>query len=164
MPGRYVVYYTELKRVSERRAYAIMRLTIAEVRIVARRNALWRKYPYSGLGRHARPTALANSIYGTLRPDGKGGYIGRVGSDLSYAASVEEGAEPHIIRPRARSFGRGFYGGGPFRGGRLFFYWAKINDIFVGRMVHHPGQKGKHYLFNALRLVGRRRGFIVKKY
>lgn len=154
---RLQIDYNKLRRFSRERAYAIMRLTVTEVRLTARRNVLYRKYP--GFP-NPRPIGLANSIYGVFRTSGSG-YIGRVGSNLSYAASVEFGAEAHIIRPRPGSLGGGFYFGG-YR--RLYFYWHKVNRYVAPRMVHHPGQRGKHYLRDALFRVGRRRGFKVVIY
>jgi hypothetical protein len=65
-----------------------------------------------------------------------------VGSDLEYAAAVNDGSRPHIIRPRSKQVLR-------FNvGGRIVF--AKV--------VHHPGTKGTHFLDRALREVAAQRG------
>ena len=152
MPVRVVIDYPRLERFSRRKSLEIITLAVAEVRIVARRNVLWRRYP----GYPPRRLGLANSIYGTVRPRGRG-FVARVGSDLPYAASVENGAAPHIIRPRAAALG-----GGVYRGGRyLHFYWEKVGHRVSFRKVNHPGQEGKHYLRNALLRVARRRNFRV---
>lgn len=66
-----------------------------------------------------------------------------VGSDLEYAAAVNDGSRPHIIRPRRAQVLR-------FNvGGRIVF--AKV--------VHHPGTKGTHFLDRALREVAAQRGY-----
>lgn len=152
MATRYVIDYARLSRLSRQKARAIITLTVAEIRIVARRNVLYRRYP----GRPPRPLRLANSIYGIVRPLGDG-YYAKVGSNLKYAASVEDGASRHIIRPRAISLGSGFYR----TGGMLVFYWERVGKVVRRRKVNHPGQRGKHYLRNALLRVARRRGWRV---
>jgi hypothetical protein len=66
-----------------------------------------------------------------------------VGSDLEYAAMVNDGTRPHIIRPRSAQVLR-------FKvGGRTVF----------ARVVHHPGTKGTHFLDRALREVAAQRGY-----
>lgn len=125
----------------------IIRLAVAECRITARRNVLWGPFTR---GR------LADSIYGTVRRTANG-YLGRVGSNLRYASSVEDGAERHIIRARALGLGGGLYQSGQ----RLHFFWVKRGYWVRTRKVNHPGQRGKHYLRNALLRTARRRGFRV---
>lgn len=156
--ARYEIDWAKFHLFTRTRTLRIMEVTVAECRIVARRKVLFRKYP--GFP-DVRPIGLANSIYGVVRPvDNKGSYVGRVGSNLSYAMSVENGASPHIIRPRAVSLGGGVYQGGPRR--HLFFYWIKIGEYVRFRKVNHPGQEGKHYLRDALLHVGRKRRFRVR--
>lgn len=66
-----------------------------------------------------------------------------VGSDLEYAAMVNDGTRPHIIRPRARQALR-------FEvGGRIVF--AKV--------VRHPGTRANPFLDRALREVAAQRGY-----
>jgi hypothetical protein len=66
-----------------------------------------------------------------------------VGSDLEYAAFVNDGTRPHVIRPRRASVLR-------FNvGGRVVF----------ARVVNHPGTKGTHFLDKALADVARARGY-----
>lgn len=125
----------------------VMRLVVAECRITARRNVLWGPYTR---GR------LAESIYGTSRRT-VNGFVGRVGSNLKYAASVEDGAERHIIRARALSLGGGRY----LSGRMLHFFWVKRGYWVTTPMVRHPGQRGKHYIRDALLRTARRRGFRV---
>ena len=142
MAIRYEIDWPKLHLFTKGAAYKVMRTTIAEVRIVARRNVLW--------GPYTRTHRLAQSIYGTLRTTPTG-FQGRVGSRLSYAASVEEGASPHTIRPRNP-------------GGWLHFYWERQGRWVRTKSVNHPGQKGKWYLRNALLRVAKRRGFRVTIY
>lgn len=144
MPTTYRIDWPKLIRFNNRKARQIATLAVAEARIVARRNVLYRKYP----GVPPRPLGLANSIYGVVRSNPNGTFSGRVGSRLRYAMSVEEGAAPHVIRPRNPN-------------GYLYFYWVKVGDWVAFKKVNHPGQKGKRYLANALIRVGRRRGFKV---
>lgn len=139
----YHVDYVRLDGFTRRQAFRLIKRATEETRDVAKRNVIYRKHP----GVPPRPIGLANSIFAMVRPTSQG-WAGIVGSYLSYAASVEEGAVPHIIRPRDP-------------GGQLVFWWSKRNLLFVGPVVHHPGQKGKSYLRRALILVGRRYGFRV---
>lgn len=81
-----------------------------------------------------------------------------VGSDVSYARIVHNGAEAHIIRPRALATGiEGLYGSG----GSLRFYWRKVGKYVAFRKVNHPGQRGKFFLTRPLEVAGRRYGFKV---
>jgi len=66
-----------------------------------------------------------------------------VGSDLEYAAAVNDGARPHIIRPKRRQALRFVVGG----------------EVVYARVVHHPGNKGSHFLDRALREVAAQRGY-----
>lgn len=69
-----------------------------------------------------------------------------VGSDLEYAAAVNDGSRPHVIRPRRAQVLR-------FRvGGQVVF--AKI--------VNHPGTRGTHFLDKALRDVAAQRGYTFR--
>jgi hypothetical protein len=76
---------------------------------------------------------------------------GSVGSRLKYAASVHEGANPHIIVAKKPN---------------LVFYWEREDVTFVGKRVNHPGVRRSsrtQYLYLPLVLVGRRNGFIVRR-
>lgn len=89
--------------------------------------------------------------------------LGRVGSDLPYAASVHGGAGVHPIFPKGA---RGVYRFGRFTGRpKLRFFWRKVGQMVflpqvpgsrakIGRS--HPGQAGKHYLTEPLRDAARR--------
>jgi len=66
-----------------------------------------------------------------------------VGSDVEYAAMVNDGTRPHVIRPRRAQVLR-------FRvGGRTVF----------ARVVQHPGTKPNPFLDRALREVAAARGY-----
>jgi hypothetical protein len=73
---------------------------------------------------------------------------GEVGSDLSYARVVEEGAARHLIFPIP-----------PRR--YMKFYWRKVGRVVHLDKVRHPGMKGKGYLAEAARSVGRRHNLRV---
>lgn len=136
---RYTIHYDRLNGLAKNKARRLANLVVAECRITARRNVLWG--PYTRTGR------LAQSIFGTVRSVPTG-FIGQVGSRLSYAASVEGGARRHFIRPRDAD-------------GWLVFFWEKEGRWVKTKRVNHPGQKGKHYLRDALLRVAARRGFRV---
>lgn len=66
-----------------------------------------------------------------------------VGSDVEYAAAVNDGTRPHIIRPKNAKALR-------FRvGGRIVY----------ARVVHHPGTRARPFLDRALRDVAASRGY-----
>lgn len=80
--------------------------------------------------------------------------FGRVGSELSYAASVERGAIPHPIWPKGA---RDVWRFGSRKRPQLKFVWhgrvvytphVPMSPGTIGRS--HPGQKGKHFLLRAL--------------
>lgn len=76
---------------------------------------------------------------------------GDVGSRARHAASVHEGAVPHVIQAKKEN---------------LVFYWEREDVTFVGKRVNHPGVR-RHsrtqYLYLPLAIVGRRHGFIVRR-
>lgn len=105
-------------------------------------------------GPYSRTGALANSIT-SAGPFITGSQVlGTLFSPLSYAASVERGAEIHPIWPKGA---QGIYRFGSKTPPQLKFWWR-------GRVVYtphvpmsvrtiglsHPGQKGKRFLRNAL--------------
>ena len=70
-----------------------------------------------------------------------------IGSDVEYAAFVNDGTRPHIIRPRTRQALK-------FRiGGRVVF--AKV--------VHHPGTRPRPFLDKALQEVAAARGYSFRR-
>lgn len=72
----------------------------------------------------------------------------KVGSRKKYAASVSEGAHPHVIRARKAKV--------------LAFYWnVKGQTVFFPK-VNHPGQRANRYLQRAVRLAALTNGFKVR--
>jgi hypothetical protein len=58
--------------------------------------------------------------------------IAEAAARTTYAAHVEWGTRPHVIRAR--------------RVPNLVFYWPKIGRMFVGPKVNHPGTSGRFYM------------------
>ena len=138
--ARIVIHYAQARRESTQDAVRFIRKVLHEIRFIARLSVS--HGPYT-TGR------LAQSI------QAKGPFIspgsrvsGSVGSDLSYARVVEEGARPHLIFPI------------PPRT-RMKFYWRKVGHIVYPEKVRHPGMKGKGYLAEAARTAGRRHNLRV---
>lgn len=151
MANAYTINYPKWRVFKDDVSERQVRLMTTECQIVARRYIVFGPFT---TGR------LAASMYTHVEKT-TNGHQGTFGSRLKYASSVNDGAKRHIIRPRAVSFGHGLYGGGPFRGGKLHFYWHRHGVWVTARKVNHPGQRGKHFLQNALISVARRRGFKV---
>lgn len=78
--------------------------------------------------------ALVASLTSRVVDHAGGPPSGTVGSELDYAASVEFGSRPHIIRS---------HGDYPLRN-------AETGEAF-GQVVHHPGTKAQPFLRPALR-------------
>lgn len=66
-----------------------------------------------------------------------------VGSDVEYAAMVNDGTRPHVIRPRRAQVLR-FQAGG---------------QVVFARVVNHPGTRARPFLDRALREVAAARGY-----
>lgn len=71
---------------------------------------------------------------------------GRIWYDTKYAASVHEGAKPHVIRPRRP-------------GGKLVFMYK--GRLVVTDRVNHPGNRPDPWLYAALYIRAARQGFRV---
>lgn len=91
-----------------------------------------------------RTGRLARTVKAKKEVAPPGHTIMTVWAETPYAASVHEGARPHLIGPR-------------FPGNRLVFVWDKSpKGVFVGRpgqQVSHPGQSAQPFLATALREV-----------
>ncbi len=132
---------------------------LTEVQIDARANAAGGVYSRGRLAEsiyRSGPRALGSTV------------VGSVGSRLPYAASVEGGASVHPIFPIGAPHTYRF---GAKRRPMLKFTWrgrtVYMNQIpggpgTVGRS--HPGQRGKHFLTNALVGVALRHGLRVVIY
>lgn len=66
-----------------------------------------------------------------------------IGSDLEYAAMVNDGTSPHIIRPRRAQALRFTVGG----------------RVVYAKLVRHPGTRANPFLDRALREVAAARGY-----
>ena len=71
---------------------------------------------------------LRNSIYGRVIRHGF-----EIGARTNYAAYVELGTRPHLIRARAKKV----------------LANKRTGEVF-GKVVHHPGTKAQHFLQNAI--------------
>jgi hypothetical protein len=82
----------------------------------------------------------------------KEGHVLEVRASAPYAAYVELGTRPHIIRPHDRPRG-GFIGDhnpGPFQRGGHSLRWFEGGEPIFAWLVHHPGSKPYPYLRPAL--------------
>jgi len=93
---------------------------------------------------------LMNTLDVDIHHEG-GNIVGRIGSHLPYAASVEAGAQSHYILPHPPKT-------------RLKFYWRKVGRVVTPPFVYHPGQRGKSYLRHPLRRVAARYNMLVFTY
>lgn len=64
----------------------------------------------------------------------RGGRL-KIFNAMAYAAAIDKGARPHVIRARFRPM--------------LVFYWAKIGRLMFLRRVNHPGNKPYSFLYDA---------------
>lgn len=70
-----------------------------------------------------------------------------VGSDVEYAAMVNDGTRPHTIRPRRAQALRFTVGG----------------RVVYARVVQHPGTRARPFLDRALREVAAQRGYTFRQ-
>jgi hypothetical protein len=70
-----------------------------------------------------------------------------IGSDLEYAAMVNDGTRPHIIRPRRA---------------RVLRFQVGGRTVYA-REVHHPGTRANPFLDRALRDVAAARGYTYRQ-
>ena len=93
------------------------------------------------------------------------GVRGSVGSGLNYALAVHKGVKVHAIFPKGA---QGVYRFGSRRKPQLHFYWRRLGkSVFMPHIpgspgkigLSHPGQKGTHYLTDAMRNAARRHRF-----
>ena len=84
------------------------------------------------------PQGLAKSNEYKLIRTGQNRLL-RLRNRKKYAAAIDKGARPHIIRPR----------GGHYLNARLAFFWPKVGKWVFPRQVHHPGNKPYRFLHSA---------------
>jgi hypothetical protein len=128
--ARVIVFNARVRKQSNEAAVDFIRQVLREVRFQARLHVAFGPYTTGNLAR-------------SIEVDGPhmefAGATGSVGSRLSYAAAVEAGARPHVIRPVNGRF--------------LKFYWRKVGRVVYLEKVNHPGQRGKEYLLRAAESV-----------
>lgn len=89
---------------------------------------------------------LASRIRSEIN-DVPGGVEGIIRARTKYSNAVEHGAKPHMIYP---------HGNYPLR-----FFWRKAGRVVRLSRVHHPGQRPKRYLRDALEVHAPRHGFKI---
>jgi len=94
-----------------------------------------------------RTGALAASIENHMTGD-----VLIIAAHTSYAAFVETGTRPHIIRAHARTRGgwTGPYTGLPGPGSHSLRWFGSGGQAFFAMVVHHPGTRPHPYLRAAL--------------
>lgn len=108
---------------------------------------------------------LSNSIHSRGPTYTPIGVTGSVGSKLSYAALVHDGAKVHAIFPKGTRVFRLPGGARYHKRPQLKFYWRKVGRVVwlpqipgsANRFgISHPGQPGKRYLTRGLEISARR--------
>lgn len=142
-----------MRRVAQDRAADLIDRALTEV--------LYEAYAIASAGPYATGR-LAQSLKKRGPVKTRFGVEGSVGTDLSYANAVHDGAAIHYIFPKAAP---GVFRFGDRRRPQLKFFWRRIGKVVYlphipgsparfGRS--HPGQRGKHFLTIPLEIVGRR--------
>ena len=133
--ARIVIHHTRARGETDAHASRFVRKVLRDMRFIAR--LVVASGPYT-------TGALARSIIdrGPFIEPGRR-VTGSVGSNLPYARVVEEGASPHLIFPIPPHT-------------YMKFYWRKVGRVVYLDKVRHPGMKGKGYLAEAARVIGRR--------
>lgn len=90
----------------------------------------------TNLAPHNKSKALSTSLRVRRLPDLPNGVVYEIYSELSYAASVEDGSKPHLITA--------------VNAPNLKFYWEKMGKPMSIKTVHHPGTKPTFFLRRAL--------------
>lgn len=88
---------------------------------------------------HHRTGALQRATTGKVVRTGSGRVV-RIFNKKPYAAAIDRGAKPHVIRPR--------------KAGMLRFV-AKGGGIVFARKVNHPGNRPYRFLYYATDAAGR---------
>jgi hypothetical protein len=140
--ARVVIHHYRAQAESADEAVKFLRKVLHEIRFNARLHLFHGPYTTG----HLASTLVVD---GPTRSPGR--VSGAVRATAPYARFPESGAKPHIIRPRP-----------PKK--RLRFYWRRVGRVVRPPLVHHPGQRGKHYLLEAARTAARRHNMILVVY
>ncbi len=155
------VYRIELKAQTTEMATAYLNQLLYEVEFEARSRVLHGPYTTGNLASQfyrRGPFVSGNNV------------TGRVGNRAKYAQIVHDGARIHQIFPKGVPHILGFTHDRNGKRKMLRFYWRRAGKVVfmphvpgspstVGRS--HPGQKGKHFLSEAILSVAERRGLRV---
>lgn len=107
---------------------------------------------------------LRKSIRGIIETSTRGGAVGFLEARVPYASFVEEGTEPHVIRPKAPSGtpkskrlpGQGVRAKTDIGTHRVALRWYdEGGGIHFAREVHHPGSKPHPFIGPALQKTER---------
>lgn len=147
--AKVILYPAEVRSTATEAAYPLVDKTLDQTLALARRYVPVRtQKPFD-----RRPSGRLKKSLHKRGPKRQITQVsGSVGSVLRFAASVHQGAAPHVIVANSKP--------------QLVFYWERKDVTFVGRKVNHPGvQRGSRtqYLYLPLVVVGRRNGFIVRQ-
>lgn len=141
--ARIIIHHLKARNEADNDTLIFIRKVLREIRFIARLTVSHGPYTTGALARSIQ-------IKGPFLEPGARVH-GEVGSPLSYAAVVEKGARRHIIVPiPPRKY--------------LRFYWRKVGRVVYLEKVRHPGQRGKGYLKEAARTIGRRYNLTVVIY
>lgn len=132
--ARIVIHYALSRHEATENAMRFIRKAVREMRFIARLAVSHGPYTTGRLAQslHSKGPFLEGFI---IRA--------QVGSDLHYARLVNSGARPHLIFPIPPHT-------------YMKFYWRKVGRVVYLDKVRHPGQRGKGYLEEAARTIGRR--------
>lgn len=143
--ARVRVYHQRARRESNESAERFVRQVLREMVFQAKLHVSFGPYTTGNLARSIKADPPRIDF---------GRVTGSMGSDLNYAAAVEDGSglygprrSKYVIRPRNAK--------------RLRFYWRKVGRVVSLPIVHHPGQRGKHYLLQAAQSVSRRHNMLI---
>ena len=108
--------------------------------------------------RRAKRRAPVNTgrLRASITPDIRSPFEGYVGTNVDYAAAVEYGGRPHVIKPRKANVLRFKVGGTKGRyvtskSGKKYWRKGKPGNEVFAMSVKHPGTKAKPFLEPAYR-------------
>jgi len=139
-----IIHHDEVRRIGFKRCFEAVYDACSEVETLAKERS---RGPYS-TGYLALTTEKRIRLQETLQT-----VIGTVGSDAYYAKVANDGAKAHPIPIPRRPPGK-----------KMRFYWRKVGSMVAFYNVKHPGMKGKEWLTEPLRVVGRKHNFRVLIY